>query len=113
MAEYTVVAPDGKEITLEGPSGASQADIIAQAQRLYQPTAKPSPSAFESAIVGGGKGVIDPALALAEYAGGTPAEISQNIQQRMKPFQQANPTAFGAGQLGGGFCGNCPTLIAY
>jgi hypothetical protein len=35
--EYTVVAPDGKEITLIGPVGASQADVIAQAQRLYQP----------------------------------------------------------------------------
>lgn len=37
--EYTVVAPDGKEITLIGPVGASQKDIIAQAQRLYNPTA--------------------------------------------------------------------------
>jgi hypothetical protein len=35
--EYTVVAPDGKEITLIGPIGASQADVIAQAQKLYQP----------------------------------------------------------------------------
>jgi hypothetical protein len=38
MAEYIVTAPDGKEITLEGPAGASQADVIAQAQKLYQPT---------------------------------------------------------------------------
>jgi hypothetical protein len=36
--EYTVVAPDGKEITLIGPVGASQKDVIAQAQRLYKPT---------------------------------------------------------------------------
>lgn len=35
--EYTVVAPDGKEITLIGPVGASQKDVIAQAQRLYNP----------------------------------------------------------------------------
>jgi hypothetical protein len=41
MAEYTVTAPDGKEITLEGPAGASQADIIAQAQKLYKPEAAP------------------------------------------------------------------------
>lgn len=40
MAEYTVVAPDGKEITLEGPAGASQADVIAQAQKLYNPQNK-------------------------------------------------------------------------
>jgi hypothetical protein len=36
--EYTVVAPDGKEVTLIGPVGASQDEIIAQAQRLYKPT---------------------------------------------------------------------------
>jgi len=41
MAEYIVTAPDGKEITLEGPANASQADIIAQAQKLYQ--AQPTP----------------------------------------------------------------------
>ena len=33
--EYTVVAPDGKEITLIGPVGASQEDVIAQAKKLY------------------------------------------------------------------------------
>ena len=38
--EYTVVAPDGKEITLIGPVGASQEEIIAQAQRLYKPNAQ-------------------------------------------------------------------------
>jgi hypothetical protein len=37
MAQYTVQAPDGQTITLEGPNGASQADVIAQAQKLYQP----------------------------------------------------------------------------
>jgi hypothetical protein len=39
--EYTVVAPDGKEVTLIGPVGASQDEIIAQAQRLYKPTQTP------------------------------------------------------------------------
>lgn len=39
--EYTVVAPDGKEITLIGPAGASQEQIIAQAQKLYKPQATP------------------------------------------------------------------------
>jgi len=38
MTVYTVEAPDGKRLTLEGPPGASEADIFAQAQRLYQPT---------------------------------------------------------------------------
>ena len=35
--EYTVVAPDGKEITLIGPEGASNEQVIAQAQKLYKP----------------------------------------------------------------------------
>ena len=35
MARYTVQAPDGSTIELEGPDGASPADVIAQAQRLY------------------------------------------------------------------------------
>lgn len=47
MAEYTVTAPDGKEITLEGPAGASQADIIAQAQKLYRPQAAPTTTTLQ------------------------------------------------------------------
>lgn len=47
MAEYIVVAPDGKEITLEGPVGASQADIIAQAQKLYKPQAAPQTATIQ------------------------------------------------------------------
>jgi hypothetical protein len=38
--EYTVVAPDGKEITLIGPVGATQEEVIAQAQKLYNPKTK-------------------------------------------------------------------------
>lgn len=36
MAQYKVQAPDGQVITLEGPEGASQEEVIAQAQKLYQ-----------------------------------------------------------------------------
>jgi len=46
--EYTVVAPDGKEITLIGPVGASQDEIIAQAQRLYkEPKSTPAVAPVE------------------------------------------------------------------
>jgi hypothetical protein len=72
-----------------------------------QPAAQPTRQVAEipqwqSAIVGAGKGIVDPALAIAQYSGGRPAEVSQAIQQRMKPFQEANPMTFGAGQIGGG-----------
>jgi hypothetical protein len=40
---YTVQAPDGKTITLEGPAGASQEDILAQAQALYKPKTATAP----------------------------------------------------------------------
>ena len=52
--EYTVVAPDGKEITLIGPVGASQEEIIAQAQKLYKPSAvaaQPVPKEQGSSIM--------------------------------------------------------------
>ena len=42
MATYQVKAPDGKTITLQGPAGASQEDIIAQAQALYTPKMAPA-----------------------------------------------------------------------
>ena len=47
MAEYIVTAPDGKEITLEGPAGASHEDVIAQAQKLYKPQAAPKTTTLQ------------------------------------------------------------------
>lgn len=41
MAQYTVQAPDGQTITLEGPEGATQEEVIAQAQKLYTPKQVP------------------------------------------------------------------------
>lgn len=60
MATYTVKAPDGKTVTLQGPDGASQSDIIAQAQQLYTPQAAAPPQLYA------GK---DPATVLRVYNG--------------------------------------------
>lgn len=58
--------------------------------------------AYQSAIVGAGKGIGDPLLAAGQYMGGKPAEYANVVLNKMKPFQEANPMAFGAGQIGGG-----------
>lgn len=71
MATYTVKAPDGKTVTLKGPDGASQADIIAQAQRLYQPqAAKPAkaPNARTTKFAAAGSQEAGRALQAAETA---------------------------------------------
>ena len=64
MAQYTVQAPDGQTITLEGPDNASQADVIAQAQRLYQPKGSVEISAAPAQFgqTGGGAAVGRPQM---------------------------------------------------
>jgi hypothetical protein len=43
MAIYLVQAPDGKTLRIEGPEGASESEVFAQAQKLYTPdTAAPT-----------------------------------------------------------------------
>jgi len=57
MAIYTVEAPDGKQIQIEGPEGASQEEIIKQAQALYQPTETKSESKKEETPVNKNAGI--------------------------------------------------------
>lgn len=45
MARYKVQGPNGEIIEIEGPEGANPADVIAQAQTLYQP--KPEQSTWD------------------------------------------------------------------
>ena len=81
--EYTVVAPDGKEITLIGPVGASQSEIIAQAQRLYKPNAEPTVTISETTVnpqfaeTGGGAAV------------GRPTRNVAQIQPEPRPLESA------------------------
>jgi hypothetical protein len=78
--EYTVVAPDGKEITIIGPVGASQEEVIAQAQKLYQPKSSvevmAAPANFGE--TGGGAAV------------GRPQGINRtNVQTQPRPLESA------------------------
>lgn len=41
MAQYTIQAPDGRIITLEGPAGASQEQVLEQARILYAQRTRP------------------------------------------------------------------------
>jgi hypothetical protein len=86
--EFNTVAQAYKEAT-------AQESAPAQPQKSGIP-------AYQSAIVGAGKGITEPALAVGQYMGGAPAEFSNEVLRRMKPYQEANPMTFGAGQIGGG-----------
>ena len=85
MAQYTVQAPDGQTITLEGPDGASQADVIAQAQKLYQPKSNvqvispnDEPLNTEFGATGGGAAV------------GKPQGIDRtNVLEQPRPLESA------------------------
>jgi hypothetical protein len=80
--EYTVVAPDGKEITLIGPVGASQEEVIAQAQQLYKPSSQQvKPKSITNYLAP----VVEVPLTVASSAAapflGAAKGIYQNIRQ--------------------------------
>jgi len=107
--EYTVVAPDGKEITLIGPIGASNDEVIAQAQKLYKPQEATKRDMTDyvkalgevpTALV---RGVVDPILANAYgiaksipqaiQTGQAPAPIGAQIAQETMQKMQYQPTS--------------------
>jgi hypothetical protein len=104
MAEYTVKAPDGKEITLQGPEGASDAEILAQAQKLYQPqpqelTAGQVAKGVAGIVPSAALGVAKPFLGINQAvlklmgsnAGDMPVEKLNQYQQQLN--EAAGPIA--------------------
>jgi hypothetical protein len=90
MAEYTVVAPDGKEIVLEGPAGASQADVIAQAQKLYK---------LQSATGGTNISSDVPSVITAQNRGSQmPTEPQSSMMDKLKALYEV-PAAIGSGMI--------------
>lgn len=97
MTQYKVQAPDGQVITLEGPEGASQDEVIAQAQKLYQPTAQQkataAPVSTTEQMVGLGspiarfaKGAIaNPLLAINQAGGAVLGGLGERIQNVTGP----------------------------
>ena len=82
--EYTVVAPDGKEITLIGPEGASQEQVIAQAQQLYKPQAKTGGTIMPSDV---------PEVITAQNRGSVlPVEPNRSMADKLKALYEVPAT---------------------
>lgn len=132
MAQYTVKAPDGKTITLEGPEGATQEQVIQIAQQLYKPEA-PSGVAkgLKDLVAGGGQAIARGVEALAEKIGYEPAveffkkerqKYEDVIQTEEKQYQAqrkaAGETGIDWGRIGGNiinplnYVGGAPTTIS-
>lgn len=132
MAQYTVKAPDGKTITLEGPEGATEQQVIAMAQQLYKPEA---PSGFLKGLkdlaAGGGQAIARGIETVAEKVGYEPATefirkerqkyediIKKEEEQYQAQRKAAGETGFDWGRLGGNianpinYIGGAPTTLA-
>ena len=121
--EYTIVAPDGKEITLIGPEGATQEQVIAQAQKLYQPNQQSTQAptyqdTFREALqnVPSGKRIMGSALAglggeAIKNVGAVTELVSPKYGKPIAQFGQAmtdvaseaNPVMGTIGQIGSYF----------
>lgn len=82
MAVYKIQAPDGKIISLQGPDGASPADIIAQAQQLYKPQATAIPQGIPAPLDG---------IKIGAQGQGTNPAITT-------PYDQITPKLFTGGE---------------
>lgn len=99
MAKYTVKAPDGKIITLEGPEGATQEEVIAQAQKLYSQQPKEPVGVLEQMFGAGSptarviKGaVVDPLLGVNQLLAETGLfgeTVKQQSRGNIKAVEEA------------------------
>lgn len=88
--EYTVVAPDGKEITLIGPEGASQEEVISQAQKLYKPQPRTGGTNISSDV---------PTVITAQNRGSVaPVEAKTSMVDKLKALYEV-PATIGSGMI--------------
>ncbi len=97
--EYNVQGPDGTPHVIEGPEGATDAEIIAQAQKLFQP------SNLESFARGAENNfpLLNQAIAGSSAVLGDKS-YSQNLAQQNQDIaaaKQAHPVPYGAGAVAG------------
>ena len=108
MAEYIVEAPDGTELVVEGPAGAPEAQVLAEAQRLFEERRKRLLAMPYSEVVEGTEGmpsiepvklgtagqiargvikgaVVDPLAAIAQVVGGE--ETRKQIAEQEAAYQ--------------------------
>lgn len=108
MAEYIVEAPDGSELVIEGPAGAPEAQVLAEAQRLFEERRKRLLAMPYSEVVEGTEGmpsqepvklgtagqiargvikgaVVDPLAAIAQVVGGE--ETRKQIAEQEAAYQ--------------------------
>ena len=123
MAQYTIQAPDGKTITIEGPEGASEAEVIAKAQELYKPTY----TTGEIVSRGLERGITSSMRGLAQITGAdqavptaesydilgnvtsnepvqgqlSPAEVDRQKQAELEFMRQQSPVTAYASQIAG------------
>jgi hypothetical protein len=123
MAQYTVQTPDGKTITLEGPDGASEAEVIAKAQELYKPTYSTGDivtRGLERGITSSMRGIAQltgadqavPEASTYDVLGNitsnqpvqgqlTPAEVDRQKQAELEFMRQQSPVTAYASQIAG------------
>jgi len=101
--KYKVQGPDGKTYTIEGPEGASDEEVIAQAQKLLAPQ-KPDEFAFdprrdltglERSLAGIGKAGTNLAMGIGQSLGMTDRADVAEMQKRDAPLMNTSEGFWG------------------
>src|ERR1035438_8804213 len=97
--DYQVQGPDGVQHVISGPEGASDSEIIQQAQNLFQPSKLESfgRAAVNNLPLGGQLGAVGTAAMKGEDYSQAMADWNQKAQES----KQAHPIPYGAGAVAG------------
>lgn len=125
MATYKVQAPDGHIIKVEGPDGASEADVLANAQQLYKPKSTPKGALgalianaraassgmgmnFDDELAAGVKTVLPISNAKSGYTEGFGKAYQENlahVRGQDAAYKAEHPVASGLGTVEGALGG--------